>query len=65
MGQKLHFFFKVTWGWVLKVFVLKKLTPFVLEFFKSDYLARKIWGKNHLFQDYIGLWVLKMLVSKE
>ena len=45
MEQKLHFQDNIRL-WVLRMFILKKQPPFVLQFFKSDYLEEEIWAKT-------------------
>ena len=42
----------------------KTQSPFCLAIVQIWLLGQEIWGKNCLFQDNIGLWVLKMFVYK-
>ena len=46
------------------MFVLEKMTPFFLQFFKYALEEQKL-GKNWIFQDNIRMWVLKMFMWKK
>ena len=50
MEQKLHFQDNIRL-WVLRMFILKKQPPFVLQFFKSDYLEEEIWAKTTFWSE--------------
>ena len=51
-------------GGVLKI-CLKKQSPFILKFFKSNYLERRFGAKSEFFKLTIGMWVLKTFVLKK
>ena len=57
-------FFKKTQGCGYTKHSSRKMTPFCHGMFQIQLLEEEMWGKNCIFQNNIGVWVLKTFISK-